>query len=72
MIWANQDGKRLAKLEYLIINLKCGLSTHHNNRNRLKKERQSSLYWSPEIAEYIAEKEPKIWEDIQGRVRIEN
>jgi hypothetical protein len=27
---------------------------------------------SPEIAEYIAEKEPKIWEDIQGRVKIED
>jgi hypothetical protein len=26
---------------------------------------------SPEIAEYIAEKEPQIWEDIQGRVKIE-
>jgi hypothetical protein len=26
---------------------------------------------TPEIAEYVAEKEPKIWEDIQGRVKIE-
>ena len=27
---------------------------------------------SPEIAEYIAKKEPKIWEDIQERVKIED